>query len=151
MESFDQGSEGDADADDAKEDPEENDETVVGHRAPVQGGTFEFQVKIAGPNEREHRARERADKSHEDGKMRNRYGHDRSEHHQTHSKGQTPHFQLPVQCPHGREEGFGTALEKGALQQVQRSVVRQRVRQHRLVDSIILLILIKLGDFENLP
>lgn len=79
MESFDQGSEGIIDADDAKQDAEEDDETIVGDSSPIESGAFEFEVKVTGPDEGEHGASEAADKSHQDGEMRDGNSHDGGE------------------------------------------------------------------------
>lgn len=64
LESLDKSSERIVDTDDAKQDAQEDDETVVSHRTPIQGGSFQFEVEITGPNEREHSAGETAYKTH---------------------------------------------------------------------------------------
>lgn len=103
--------EGDGDADDAKEDAQEDDKTIVGHSAPVEGRAFQFQVEITGPDEGEHRAREGADKAHQNGEMRDGDGHDGGEDDQADSESQAPHFQFTIQGPHGGEYGVRTSFE----------------------------------------
>ena len=85
MECLDEGPEWDVDADDSEEHAQEDDETVVGDGTPVQGGTFEFQVEVAGPDEGEHGAREAADEAHEDGEVGNGDGHHDGEDHHAHA------------------------------------------------------------------
>ena len=75
-ECLDEGAERIVDSDDAEEDAQENDEAVVGYRAPVQGGAFELQVEVARPDEGEHSAREAADEAHQNGKVRDEDGHE---------------------------------------------------------------------------
>lgn len=64
MESLDQRSEGDIDADDAEEDAKEDNEAVVSDSAPIQGGAFQFEMEVARPDEGEHGTSEAADETH---------------------------------------------------------------------------------------
>jgi len=127
MESLDEGAEGDADAYDAEEHAQEDDETVVGNSAPVKSRSFQLQVEVTGPDEREHSAGETSDQAHEDGKVRDPDGHQDGEDHHAHAKGKPPHLELTVKRPHGRESGLRPAFETRPLHQVQRCVVRQRI------------------------
>lgn len=132
MESLDESSERVVNADDAEEDAEEDDEAVVSDGAPVEGGAFEFEVEVARPDEGEHGAGEAADEAHQDGEMWDGNGHDGREDDEGDAEGQTPDFEFAVQGPHTRESGLRSSFEEGSLQQVQRGVIRQRVRQQRL-------------------
>ena len=101
MESLDEGAEGDGEADDAEEHPQEDDETVVGDGTPVQSRSFQFKMEVAGPDERQHGTRETADQAHENGEMWDPDGHDDGEGDHSNADSKSPHFQLAIQCPHG--------------------------------------------------
>ena len=132
LESLDESSERVVDADDSEENAEEDDEAIVSDGAPIKSGAFEFEVEVAGPDEGAHSAGEAADESHQDGEMGDGNGHDGGEDDESDAEGQAPDFQFAVQGPHTRESGLWPAFEEGSLQQVQRGVIRQRVRQQRL-------------------
>ena len=89
-------------------------------------------MEVARPDEGEHSAREAADETHQNGEMWNGYGHQDGEDDQSDSHGQSPDFELAVQSPHGRENGFGPALEESSFQQIHGRIIRQGVRQHGL-------------------
>lgn len=129
---LDEGAGGVVDADDAEQHAEEDDETVVRDGAPVESGPLELQVEVARPDEREHGAREAADEAHEDSEVRDRYGHDYSEHDEAHSDGEAPHFELAVERPHSREHRFRSTFEQCPLQKIQSGVIRQWIRKQGL-------------------
>lgn len=104
----------------SKQQTNANDEHLPGDLMDSQFVPFEFHVKVAWPNEGEHRASKVANQSHEQGKVGNGYcrisrisfsilsdcsnsfqltGHEHGGQHEQHSNGYSPNTQIIVSSP----------------------------------------------------
>jgi hypothetical protein len=134
-ESVDEGLAGVVDANDAEEQPEEDDEAVVGDGTRLHGVALELEVEVAGPDEGEHSAGEGADEAHEDAEVGYEDGHEDGEEDDADAPRQAPDLQLPVEGPDRREDGLGPAPEEGPLQELAGRVVGQGIGQQGLYDQ----------------
>lgn len=80
------------DAHEAKQAAQEDDKVVVQDGVPVQTVSLELQVEVAGPDEAQHGAGERADEAHQDGEVGDEDGHEHGEDNHAHFEGEPPHL-----------------------------------------------------------
>lgn len=119
------------DADDAEEDTEEDDEAVVGDLTRLHRVALELEVEVAGPDEGEHGAGERADEAHEDTEVGYEDSHEDGEEDDADPPSKAPDLELAIEGPDSREECLWLAAKEGSFQQLASCVIRQRIRQHR--------------------
>ena len=86
-------------ADDAKGEPEEDDEDVPAHGAPPHHVPPELEVEDAGPDEREETASEVSNEAHQDREVGDEDGEQDGDDDHAHPEPETPNLQLAIQCP----------------------------------------------------
>jgi len=125
------------DADAAAEESKQDNEDVGGTSYKPNRRAFDAQVEVSGPDQRQHVARETADQTHQDGKVRDENSHE----HRQNDDSQTQYDGPPAQRGAGRrtvawrEDRLRTAAKHGRFEQFHGGEVRQRVGQQRLGDQ----------------